>query len=263
VTEIKSGAAPSYDLMFQNVVTGIPIYTNAAFEPVPWLDLAADLKSQDLALNGAALIVDTQFIVPTYNPRIIKEGDVPKTWDDLLDPKWKGKLGLLVNNEPWDLLAQPSAWGRERTISYLKKLMELNPKIGRLPEAHQRVLSGETPLNTFGQYERAVHYRDDLKAPISAIATVEPVLTYVYIFMIPKGAKSRHAAALVAAAMLSDEGQAIHRKFRSASSMFRPGTPSNEFAKTHKIVTPQLDFLLSAEFADLNKEISGLISERR
>lgn len=263
VTEIKSGAPPSYDLMFQNLVTGIPLYLNKAFEPVPWLDLFKNIAPQDVALNGAALIVDTQFIVPTYNSRIVRAQDVPKTWDDIVDPKWKGKLGVLVNNEPWSLLAQPNAWGRERAIAFLKRMMELNPKLGRLPEAHQRVLSGETPLNAFGQYERAVHYRDQRKAPISAVETVDPLLTYVYIFMVPKGARSRNAATLIAAAMMSDEGQQLHQKYRSAASMFRPGTRSNAMAKSHKVITPQMEFLLSPEFPELNKQISALIAERR
>jgi iron(III) transport system substrate-binding protein len=30
--------------------------------------------------------------VPAYNPQLIKAEDAPKTWKDLLDPKWKSKM---------------------------------------------------------------------------------------------------------------------------------------------------------------------------
>ena len=262
LTEIKSGAPPSYDLMFQNAVTGIPLLQNDGLERVPWRELFPDLKPQDMAWNGVTPIVDTQFILPSYNSRLVKQQDLPQSWDDLLNPKWKGKVGVLVNNEPWNLLAQPNAWGKERTLEYLKNLMQLNPKIGRMPEAHQRVLSGETPITAFGQYERVVYYRDHRNAPMGVIETVDPVLTYVFIFVVPKGARSRHAAALVAAAMMSKEGQDLHQKYRNAASMFRPGTVSSEFAKKHKVVTPQLDFMLNKDFAGLNTEVSTLLSQR-
>ena len=241
LTEIKSGAPPSYDLMFQNAVTGIPLLQNDAYERVPWQELFPDLKPQDLAWNGITPIVDTQFILPSYNSRLVRQQDLPQSWDDLLNPKWKGK---------------------DRAIAYLKKLMELSPKIGRMPEAHQRVLSGETPITAFGQYERVVYYRDQRNAPMGVIESVDPVLSYVFIFVVPKGARSRHAATLVAAAMMSKEGQDLHQKYRNAASMFRPGTLSSEFAKKHKVVTPQLDFMLSKDFVELNQQVSMLLSGR-
>ena len=262
LTELKSGAPPSYDLMFQNAVTGIPLLQNDAYERVPWQELFPDLKPQDLAWNGITPIVDTQFILPSYNSRLVRQQDLPQSWDDLLNPKWKGKMGVLVNNEPWNLLSQPNAWGKDRAIAYLKKLMELSPKIGRMPEAHQRVLSGETPITAFGQYERVVYYRDQRNAPMGVIESVDPVLSYVFIFVVPKGARSRHAATLVAAAMMSKEGQDLHQKYRNAASMFRPGTLSSEFAKKHKVVTPQLDFMLSKDFVELNQQVSMLLSGR-
>jgi len=262
ITEIKSGAPPSYDLMFQNAVSGLPLYQNNAYEQIAWLELFPQLASRDLSYNGVAPIVMTEFLMPIYNTRLVRAQDAPSSWDDLLNPRWKGKLGVLVNYEPWALLAQPNAWGQERTLAFLKKLLELNPRIGRIPESHERVLSGETPLAAFGQRERTHYYRDHRGAPMAAVETVEPVLVYIYVFMIPKGARNRNAATLVAAAMMSKEGQELHQKFRNAASMFRPGTPSGEFARTHKVVTPDLQFIMGKDYGDLNKRVSSMLSQR-
>ena len=39
--------------------------------------------------------------VQAYNTNVIKKEDLPKTWADLLDPKWKGKLGIEAKNQDW------------------------------------------------------------------------------------------------------------------------------------------------------------------
>ncbi|HEY3643329.1 MAG TPA: extracellular solute-binding protein [Xanthobacteraceae bacterium] len=41
--------------------------------------------------------------VGAYNTNIVKPADVPKSYDDLRDPKWKGKLGIEVDDANWFL----------------------------------------------------------------------------------------------------------------------------------------------------------------
>jgi iron(III) transport system substrate-binding protein len=39
--------------------------------------------------------------VHAYNTNLIKKEDLPKSFQDLLDPKWKGKLGIEGNVLEW------------------------------------------------------------------------------------------------------------------------------------------------------------------
>ena len=32
--------------------------------------------------------------VQAYNTKLVKKEELPKTWEDLTDPKWKGRLGI-------------------------------------------------------------------------------------------------------------------------------------------------------------------------
>jgi iron(III) transport system substrate-binding protein len=39
--------------------------------------------------------------VGAYNTRLVKGADVPKSYEDLRDPKWKGKLGIETEDSEW------------------------------------------------------------------------------------------------------------------------------------------------------------------
>ncbi len=262
LTEIKAGAPPTFDLMYQTSVSGSPLYKFKAVEHVPWSDLFSFINAKDLEWNGLALINQTMFVLPAYNTRLVKPQDVPKSWEDLLDPKWKGKLGVLIYPDPWKFLSQPDAWGEERTFAYLKKLVKLRPKLGRFPEVHQRVVSGETPI-AWGQHrERTLFHKENRGAPLDVADKVEPALLWVNVLFVPKGARHRNAAALVAAAMLTKEGQELQRKYQNATSMYRPNTPAATYVVNKKFIKPDVNFQLK-EGRRLSKKVRAILVKRR
>jgi iron(III) transport system substrate-binding protein len=53
---------------------------------------AAHWPDAAIAPDGTYLVDKFTLVVCGYNSRLVKSGDAPKTWADLLDPKWKGKL---------------------------------------------------------------------------------------------------------------------------------------------------------------------------
>lgn len=261
LTEIMAGAPPTFDLMIQTPVSGSPLLKANALVAVPWLELFPYIKSKDLATRGYGVITLTQFVLPSYNTKLVKPKDVPKTWNDLLDPKWKGKIGMLIYPDPWKNLAQPNAWGEEKTFDYLKKLMRLNPKLGRFPEVHQRVASGETPL-TWGAFRERTLYNKKKGAPVEVAGDVEPSQLWIYTLIIPKGARHPNAAALVAAAMLTKEGQDLQQKFAGSTSMFRPNTSAAKFVAGRKYIKPDLEFHLRRG-AELSKKIRAIMVRRK
>ena len=257
LTEVKAGAPPTFDFIIQTPVSGAPLYKDNLLEAVPWVELFPHVRKTDLEVHGLALVQGTQFVLPEYNTQLVKPADVPKRWEDFLDAKWKGKLGLLVNADPWAFLSQPNAWGEEKAFAYLRKIMELNPKLGRFPEVHQRVLSGETPI-AWAQFREAVLASKQKGAPVDVADAVEPSFLWIYTAMIPKGARHTNAAILLAAAMATDEGQNIMFKYHNMSSMFRPNTPAAKFAAARKYIRPDVDFHLRAK-DDLWKRISAIL----
>ncbi|MCZ6625434.1 MAG: extracellular solute-binding protein [Deltaproteobacteria bacterium] len=74
-------------------------------------------------------VLRASFYAPTYNTKKIKAADVPKSWKDFLDPKWKNKL---VHAHPSysgfvtvGMIAMVDKFGWE----YYEQLKKLNPRI--------------------------------------------------------------------------------------------------------------------------------------
>src|SRR5439155_1163816 len=64
------------------------------------------------------------YIMPNvigYNTRMVKRTEVPKTDEDLLNPKWKGKMGM-DNTKPEWFAWKLKRMGEEKGLAYMRKL---------------------------------------------------------------------------------------------------------------------------------------------
>src|SRR5689334_10526989 len=60
-----------------------------------------------------------------YNTNLIRKQDAPKSYEDLLDPKWKGKLGIEADDAVW-FGALANAMGEEKTVKLFRDLVRTN-----------------------------------------------------------------------------------------------------------------------------------------
>ena len=65
-----------------------------------------------------------------YNAQLVKKEDAPKSYQDLLDPKWKGSLTIDLEPER-AMLTWLSAWGETRTRDYVQKLLANGTSVRR------------------------------------------------------------------------------------------------------------------------------------
>lgn len=87
-------------------------------------------------------------ITAAYNTNIIAEADAPKAWSDLLDPKWKGKIGLEAEAYDWLATVNVSFPSEREGIDFFTKLADTNGI--SLRKGHTLLTnltaSGEVPL---------------------------------------------------------------------------------------------------------------------
>lgn len=150
-----------------------------------------------------------------YNTKLVPPGTQPKTFEDLLDPKWKGKLAWRAHSESGDqlfIINVLQAMGDKKGEEYLKKLaaQKIVNFDGSARTLVNRVVEGEYPvaLNIFLHHPIISASKG---APVAAFP-MEPVPSIAGHLMVPKGVKHPHAAMLFVDFYLSDEGQDVLRK---------------------------------------------------
>jgi iron(III) transport system substrate-binding protein len=86
-------------------------------------------------------------VVMAYNTDKIKKADLPKSYQDLLDPKWKGQLGVEASDQQW-FYGVVSDMGTEKGLQYFRDLVAANGLSVRTGHSllNNMVVSGEVPL---------------------------------------------------------------------------------------------------------------------
>jgi ABC-type Fe3+ transport system substrate-binding protein len=148
-----------------------------------------------------------------YNTDMVKAADLPKTYDDLLDPKWKGQMAWRIGSEsgtPLFITNLRSAWGEDKAEDYLKKLAAqkvVNFGAGSARTLVDRVIAGEyaIALNIFCHHP-LISAADG--APVAS-QLMSPVASTTATLLIPKAIRHPYGAALFTDFLLSEDGQKI------------------------------------------------------
>ena len=133
--------------------------------------------------------------VQAYNTNLVKKGDLPTTYQDLLDPKWKGKLGIEAKNQEW-FSTVALEMGEERGTQFFRDLVSKNGVSVR--QGHtlltNMVVSGEVPmaLTVYNYMPEAARKKG---APIDWIA-IEPAVARSNAIGIARHARHPNAALL-------------------------------------------------------------------
>ena len=71
--------------------------------------------------QGSWVDLYDNYYVVGYNTSLVKKNDAPKSWEDLLDPKWKGKFSMDNEDYEW-YMALLAFMGEEKGKSYMRRL---------------------------------------------------------------------------------------------------------------------------------------------
>ena len=104
-----------------------------------------------------------------YNPNNVKPEDAPKTWEDLLDPKWKDAVNVKVSNS--DL--QMAAWYVLKPIlgdAYFQKFGDNKPRgFDSYVQQYGRLIDGQDKVIMAAQYSGYVEFKAK-GAPLAFVA---------------------------------------------------------------------------------------------
>jgi len=197
----------------------------------------ADLIPAAIRPHGEWVGTRLNVFALAYNTRLVKKQDLPKTYEDLAHPRWKGKLGIEADDADWlaGVLAQ---LGEARGVRIFREIVAANGVSVR--KGHtlltQLVVSGEVPL-ALTVYNYKAEQLKAQGAPIEwfsiGLAVARPNGVAVM-----RRAPHPHAAVLFYDFEISEEGQRILAKRDFVPTNRKVDTPLNKIPLT--LVDPKV-----------------------
>jgi iron(III) transport system substrate-binding protein len=215
IMESRAGRAPASDVIAANSVSYEDGKKEGVFMNFPWKKVFKDIPGEAIDKGNFGVGTYGNIWTMAYNTKLVAKDKVPKTYDDLLNPEWKGKLAADIRANPWPYLVASGAVTQERAEAYVRKLKENNPKFGRGGTAiAQLLIAGDfhiAPVYIFN----IVEFKSR-GAPIEWIP-MEPFGGNIAGRAIPKGAPHPHAAVLYVGWLASPEGQKAYEETEGRS----------------------------------------------
>src|SRR6185503_15339983 len=86
------------------------------------------------------------FFTIAYNTNLVKPNEVPNSYEDLLNPRWVGKIGIEASDDDW-FASIVKYMGEKKGLDFFRKLAQMKPQVrtGHTLLA-ELVAAGEIPL---------------------------------------------------------------------------------------------------------------------
>lgn len=208
-----------------------------------------DLIPQAVPPHREWMISRIAVILAAYNTNLVSKAELPASYDDLVDPRWKGKLGIeAVNSNLW-LMGTAAARGERQTIDLFRRIVAINGvslRRGHVALANF-VASGEVPF-ALTVYRNNADQLTDAGAPL-ATQVLPPLLALPTGIAVARRAPHPYSAVLFWEHYLT-EGQKLLAAQRNV--------PSNRRVKEPP---PDLTFINSAQLLDEGAKWQKLFDE--
>ncbi len=187
------------------------------------------------------------FFTIAYNTNLVKPQDVPNSYQDLLLPRWAGKIAIEANDSDW-FAGLVKAMGEKEGLAYFRKLADSRPQVRT---GHtlisELVAAGEIPI-AMAVYNHAVERLAQAGAPIKWKA-LAPTMGRPGAVGLARNAPHPYAAVLFADFLLSVDGQALIKQRNRVPASKAVDTVLNKFK--YQIIDPATTLDESAKWEKL------------
>ena len=226
---IKKGVPTGFDVFWTSYNTSVRLERSGAVQKVDWvkeLGIPSALRASEYGIKSH----DVSLSFVTYNTNLVKDSEAPRSWDDMLDPKWKGRIAMPRSPSPWVYLT--SALGEEKVTALLAEFMakRQGKMMPRFPDVRAKVLTGEFALaigtDAFKQIRQG--------APVK-MAPIDPIALSNWSFYLMADTKSPNLARLWAYWIASADGQKALDEIDGTGFATTEGNDLNKLAAGKKI----------------------------
>jgi ABC-type Fe3+ transport system substrate-binding protein len=210
-----------------------------------------DLMPQAVRSHGHWVGSRITMFVQSYNTTLVKKEELPKSYADLANPRWKGRLGIEAEDEDWFAMAVKG----EGEEAGLRTFREIAKNGFSVRKGHTLlaglVASGEVPF-AITTYSHGAEKMKRKGAPVDWYA-IEPAIGRANGIAITRKPAHPHAAALFVDFVLSPEGQQILEQGGYVPANLRVDTPAQKLKL--RFVDPAMMLDEDAKWKKLYAEI--------
>ena len=223
VTEARAGRN-TFDILETNGPEVEAMYREKLLEEF-WSPHFKDLPPAAFPPHRHYVADRFNFFTVGYNTNLVK--DPPKSYQDLVNPAWAGRVGIEAGDVDW-FAAMVKDMGEEKGMAYFRKLSAMKPQVrsGHTLMA-ELVASGEIPL-VMTIYNHNIERLKDKGAPVEWKA-LDPTFGRPNAIALARKAPHPNAALVFADFMLSHEGQELLKKRNRVPASRAVKTKLNDF----------------------------------
>jgi len=146
-----------------------------------------------------------------YNTKLLKSEDAPKSWKELVDPKWKGKIALADPTRAGSSFSYIYAMWKLYGVDYLRELGKNDILVvGEGGGTRIALANGERALAPVSEYDAFRLKKEGL--PVDVIWPTDGTIMVPAPLALVKDSPNPEAALLFAQFILSKEGQEVITK---------------------------------------------------
>lgn len=192
----------------------------------------------------AAIIPAHKNYVPTrlslyvlaYNTKAVKPDEVPNSYQDLLHPKWAGRLAIESHDVAW-FAAVVKGMGEEQGLAYFRKLAATKPTMRRGHTLMAEMVSaGDVAIAVDAHVQGIARLKE--KGASIEWKPLQPAFGQPSSVGVANRAPHPHAALLFADFILSKEGQEIIKARNRVPVSLAVDSPLNKFK--YQVIDPTI-----------------------
>ena len=253
INEANAGAWNA-DTVASGTVQMGDLAARGLLQPVDWKALGIPEKS---VFDRYTTVGSLFAYVIGYNTDLVKGADIPKKWDDVLNPKWKGKGSWWFNPQPWATLA--GVWGEGRAVSFLDRFLAQNWRSSHSAATVSAWLSsGETPIGIVVLHR--MQAAQSKGAPVGW-TFVDPVPVQLITYGVLKEAKNPNTAKLLIHWLTTPEGAKVYEDAMYRGNPYVKGTEMERLIGSRNIAYYEGERL--DEFKSMTQKMIGILEQNR
>ena len=192
-----------------------------------------ELLAETVPAHGEWAADRLNLLVYAYNSNAVKLTDVPKSWQDLLDPKWKKRIGVESTNVEW-FAALVKSFGEKAGLELFQRMAD-NGLAVRTGHTHSTglVIAGEIPV-MLGVYSHDVDRMKARSAPVDWFV-LPPAVVLPSAVAVSRRAPHPSAAALFYDYLLT-EGQRFYTDVHRVPANKNYDTPVRRLVRERQAV---------------------------